>query len=483
VVVWDPDRLSRADSISTAAVIDHLRTAGVSRLLTQEGWVDFDNDLDRLLFNVKQDMSRAAYSKSLSKNVARSAVRRAREGRWVCGRPPYGYAVGPDGHLTPGDPQRVEAVRWLFRRYAASAVSLGVLAMELNGRGVPPPAGKAWTRMTLRALMLNRAYTGALVWNVKSRAKYHRIAGGDVAAAKKPTRRSKAPRPNDPADYVVVEGAHPALVEPELFEAVGRKLAANYRRGTTPVKRDQENHWILSGLLHCGCGCRMTGVTERRHTGGRTYTYRRYFCTANAKHGPGTCHTNRVSQEDVLREVAAEIRERFTDPGRLVELRAEVEELAREQADAGAADRQRLRDRLAELDRRIDQGAENLLLCPREVRDRAAAKLKDWQEEREQLARELARMDMAAEDGAAFTAQAAAALEALANLEERIATAPPDVAREVLSGLVQKVTLHFDHSTKWGPKRARAVLDYIDIELRPEVSELLGPGRSIRLAT
>src|SRR4051812_26296679 len=36
VVCWDADRLSRADSIRTAAVLDRLMSAGVTRLLSQE---------------------------------------------------------------------------------------------------------------------------------------------------------------------------------------------------------------------------------------------------------------------------------------------------------------------------------------------------------------------------------------------------------------------------------------------------------------
>jgi DNA invertase Pin-like site-specific DNA recombinase len=89
VVVWDGDRLSRADSIRTAVVLDRLITAGVSKLLTADGWIDLESDIDRLMFNLKQVLSRAAYSKNLSKNVTRSALRRAQEGRWVCARPPY----------------------------------------------------------------------------------------------------------------------------------------------------------------------------------------------------------------------------------------------------------------------------------------------------------------------------------------------------------------------------------------------------------
>src|SRR5262245_27804357 len=43
VLVWDPDRLSRADSLKTSAVLSRLKDAGVCRLLTaSDGWVDLD---------------------------------------------------------------------------------------------------------------------------------------------------------------------------------------------------------------------------------------------------------------------------------------------------------------------------------------------------------------------------------------------------------------------------------------------------------
>jgi DNA invertase Pin-like site-specific DNA recombinase len=236
VVVWDGDRLSRADSIKTAVVLDRLITAGVSRLLTQEGWIDFDSDMDRLLYNIRQDLSRAAFSKGLSKNVTRSAVRRAREGRWVCGKPPYGYAVGPDGHLILGDPRKAEAVRYVFRRYAGSAASLGDLCRELTDAGVPPPRGSHWRRGTVRDILLKRAYCGDFVWNVSTRGKYSRVVGGEVRAA---GRRGKKLLPNDPADHIIIPDAHPALVDRETFEAAGRKLAGNFGRHTTPLPGDK----------------------------------------------------------------------------------------------------------------------------------------------------------------------------------------------------------------------------------------------------
>src|SRR5262249_12065271 len=69
VGVWDMDRFSRANSIKTNALIDRLQDAGVVRFLTAEGWIDLEEEVDLLMHNVKQDFARAAFSKSIAKNV------------------------------------------------------------------------------------------------------------------------------------------------------------------------------------------------------------------------------------------------------------------------------------------------------------------------------------------------------------------------------------------------------------------------------
>jgi DNA invertase Pin-like site-specific DNA recombinase len=70
-----------------------------------------------------------------------------------------------------------------------------------------------------------------------------------------------------------VEGAHPAIVSPELF------AAANDTKGTKPVGPDEG--YLLSGLLRCaGCGYSMAHASEK---GGRYYRCR------SAQHGAGRC--------------------------------------------------------------------------------------------------------------------------------------------------------------------------------------------------
>jgi DNA invertase Pin-like site-specific DNA recombinase len=349
IVCWDGDRFSRADSIYTAAIIARLRDAGVSRMLTPEGWTDFENELDRLLYNLKQDLARSGYSKAVSKNVSRSRLQWALAGKWA-GLPPYGYRKGADKHLVVYEPE-AEVVRWLFERYACTAASLGDLARELTARGVKPPRGGEWRRDTIRVMLTNRAYLGDLVWNAKRRGKYSRIAKGEVTptgkvrkikGGKNPTTgkayRTRPAVKNDPADVLVVEGAHPALTDRQTFEAVAAKLPLARWKRTTPQAGGGE--WALSGLLHCArCGGRMQG--NRRVKPRLTL---KYVCHGNARSGR--------------------------------------EALLGEEDRQGERDRRRLRDRIQELEGQVARGTRNLALAetPEEYRRVGAVDVEGAQE-------------------------------------------------------------------------------------------------------
>jgi DNA invertase Pin-like site-specific DNA recombinase len=179
VVCWDADRLSRADSIKTSAVLNTLMQSGVTRILTHEGWIDLEDDTDRLLFNIRQDLGRAAYSKSLSRNVTRSAIERARRGLWVAGRPPYGYRIGDDGRLALGDPAMVETVRWIFRQYATTADSCGEICRKLIAIGAPRrPAAPQGRHPVGRPLAARHRQRPALPPGIPRRDRLERLGPG-----------------------------------------------------------------------------------------------------------------------------------------------------------------------------------------------------------------------------------------------------------------------------------------------------------------
>src|SRR5262249_20792235 len=143
----------------------------------------FGNELDCVLLNLRQDLSKAAYSKALSKNITRAAIERARRGEWCGSGTPYGYVVGPDRRLAPGDPERVAVVRWLFQTYAERGGSRA-LAQRREAEGRPRPReGKPWSRSSVWSILTNERYTGRAVWNATHKGKYHRVRGGAVAAS------------------------------------------------------------------------------------------------------------------------------------------------------------------------------------------------------------------------------------------------------------------------------------------------------------
>jgi DNA invertase Pin-like site-specific DNA recombinase len=501
VVVWDPDRFSRASSIRTAALLDRLMQAGVSRLLTADGWIDLEEDTDVLLFHIKQDFSRAGFSKSLSKSIARDGSDRAAKGWHVAGRPPYGYkprmvlkVVNGKERLSPeklefDDERKVETVKWLFATYASSSsCSLGDLVRLLTEQGAPPPPTRRkrgedtprpgkWTRPTVWAILTNVVYTGTKQWNLHHQGKYHHVSKGVVKARRTGGKNQWCKA--DPQDVVTVENAHPAIVDKALFEAVQRKLAASRWKRTTPQAGGGE--WVLSGLVHCGqCGGRMVGHTQHHKRKGKTYTYKKYVCRGNFRHGPGTCGACAAEQDTLVREVARIIKQAFTDPTRLEMLRKEIETQAAQGDVEVAKQRQRLAERVATLERDIAQGQARLLKIPDDQMAGVLGVLRAMQAEHVEAVRELDRLDAVAQAGADYAGVVAVALEELQRLEECLAEATPAEARDLLGRWVDKVTLHFHPGEPLAggrfASRQRHVLADIEIEFSEAASHLLPTG-------
>lgn len=138
---------------------------------------------------------------------------------------------------------------------------------------------------------------------------------------------------------------------------------------------------------------------------------------------------NAVKQEAVVQEVAKLIQQRFTDPERLARLRAEVEFQGIQEKGTGRPTGSRLQVALAGLDRPIDQGNQNLVRIPAGLLDGVIASVRSWKEEREALARELARLDVATDVRAEQSGVVIKALEHLRQLEETITLAPPEDVR------------------------------------------------------
>ncbi len=332
------------------------------------GRVDPGSDAHDLVMSLYGGMSKGERNRIKIRVRSAIAVQAQHEGRFLGGRPPYGYRLADAGaHPNPGkaavgqrlhrlepDPDAAPVVHRIFELYAGGGSHAGI-ARQLDAAGIPCPSAhdrgrnlhrraEGWKESAVRAILTNPRYTGHQVWNRQRRDEV--LLDVDDVALGHETRM----RWNDETAWVVSqELAHEPLVDDELAAAVRERLAARARSTGPRAAHAADREYPLRGLLSCAlCGRRMQGTMR----GTRAY----YRCpNSSAAHGEG-----RVSL--YLREA---VPVRLVDEWLAAELAVEAQattatELAErcgptpdEQARITAA-----RARVAEIDRKIARLAE-----------------------------------------------------------------------------------------------------------------------------
>jgi DNA invertase Pin-like site-specific DNA recombinase len=476
--VWDMDRLSRATSIRTAAILDRLTQAGLTHIHTADEVYDLEEDLDLVLLNLKQDLTKAAYAKAIGKNVLRARQARARAGLWPGSPVPLGYVLGDDGHLAV-DPEWADVIRWIYDRYADTADSLADVCRRLNNDPAArkPPSGE-WSPNAVHRILTHPVYTGTLTYGARSCGKYYRNEGGQVVRVKGNAGR-KTNRRSAKGSAIVVEGAHEAIVDRATFDAVARKLAANRWKRTTPIPGG--GAWVLSGIAYCGCcGRRLVGTTQLDRRRRPPRVYRRLFCPGHRDLGTG-CATGYVLQDVVLEELAALVKEEFGKPARVERVGRQIEKLLAAKEGEDARRREALAAKLAALDAQLPTAARRLLLLSEEEFPGLQREYAAMQREREQLDAELNSTEEARQVSREDARRMQDALADLGRLEEVIAERPPELVRDLLARIVEKVTLHFGEPGEPDAcGHRRRPLDHIEVTFRPEVAHLFGAGPTTR---
>lgn len=464
LVLFDLDRLSRADSVKTAVIIDRLREAGVERAYCQEGWLDLSDELALTMNHLRQDFSRRGYVKSISKNVSRSCRERALTGRWLGGRRPYGYTLGPDKHLARDAAEKADAVTWLFREYLGRDTSQFELARELTRRGVPPPeyhsarrrraegfdpkkgAEPGWTSFNVNSILKNPVYTGAMFYARTHQGKHHKVTADGLAACRAVKTASGRPKVqrNSESEQIVVPKAHPALVDAETFRAVQRKLAAN-KPGFQPGQTRRTFKWLFgNGLLRCGhCGKPMHGRISQGDKNGKHYEWKHYICSTYAREGGKGCGYNCVREDKLLVMVAESIRDHFSDPELIGHIRQTFAEREKARRMEGAGLAAVLRKRVAELERWVKDGNGRLAKVPEDLLPGLVAELRAWKAELETAREELKAAERREQAGRLDEERLTRALDRLQKLPQLIHKSQPALVRELIRSVVECVELKF----------------------------------------
>jgi len=245
------------------------------------GRVDPDSEAHDMMMSLFGGMSKAERSRIKVRVRSAMASQAATEGRFLGGRPPYGYqladagphpnpskaAIGQHLHRLEPDPISAPIVVRIFDEYVAGA-GIGAIAENLNRDRIPSPSGHdparnrhralangAWGKSAVRAILTNPRYTGRSVWNRQRRDEVL-LDVDDVAAGYKGKMSW-----NDRTDWIwSAEITHEPLVSPEAFAAASAQRSVGKHRQAT-VKPRRQRTYCLSSLVHCGdCGRRMSGA-------------------------------------------------------------------------------------------------------------------------------------------------------------------------------------------------------------------------------
>src|SRR5262249_1967068 len=102
LLVWHPDRLSRADTLDAFALLARLRERGLRWAGTHGRTIDLYDPLDRTLLGIQQDHQSHVFLKKLGADTLRGMHDLAAAGHQM-GRAPLGYRKAAVGHSKVGE--------------------------------------------------------------------------------------------------------------------------------------------------------------------------------------------------------------------------------------------------------------------------------------------------------------------------------------------------------------------------------------------
>jgi len=336
VVVGEYERAFQGDQFRE--VVARLNAVGVQVWLPEAGGpVELDSPVHLALMTLLGVQAQREVIRARHRVMAAMRAQARLQGRFLGGRPPYGYRLADGGphpnaiharwgrrlHVLEPDPETAQWVRWMFAERARGR-SVASLAREPNDRGVSCPSsadptrnshrsGMRWIVRTVGMILENPRYTGRQVWN-------RQTTRGHGAGGRSGGRGAGAVRRNSVGEWVVSEQrAHAPLADETTFIAVQRIRAGR------PAKDGATREYALAGLVACGVrGRRMDAHWVHGRPG---YRCRHGYTTATPRpdHAPrnvyvreehlletvvGLLHQDRQVDEQGLLDVGACLRRR-----------------------------------------------------------------------------------------------------------------------------------------------------------------------------
>ena len=337
VVVWKLDRFARSRSDSALYKM-RLKRNGVRVVSVTENISD--NPEGIILESVLEGMAEF-YSAELSQKITRGMRESAMKCNSVGGLIPLGYKL--ENKKLVVDPATAHIVQEAFNLYA-DGWTVADICREFNTRGYRTVKGVEFNRNSFKSMFKNKRYIG--VYTYKD---------------------------------VEIEDGVPAIIDKELFEAVGRRLKKN---SEAPSRGKAKVDYLLSGKLFCGhCGSIMNGESGTGKSGNK---YHYYKCFNRKRQG--NCQKKSLKKDIIEGWVAEDALSLLTD-----ENIQKIADIAYEQNEADIASHTNL-PALKDKHKTIVKSVDNIVAAIEKgvASDVLMARLTDLEKQRKGLEKEIA---------------------------------------------------------------------------------------------
>ncbi len=446
VIVYATSRLAR-DRFYAALFERELRKVGVA-IHYAMGAGDPDTPEGQVFIGMQQLWDEFERNK-LARETKRGMREATEQGYRMGGIAPYGYQrqleAMPDGHRGDTDKSRVTlepvpdqapVVTEIFHLHGDKGWSPKAIADHLNRPGGPPPPahvdparnrGGHWSAGTIRSMLRNPVYTGRIVWNRLDFATARQNGGG--------------PRLRAQEEWITAQDAHLPLISDDAY----RRSQERFRTRPHPqASKMNGRSYLFAGMIHCATGHQPLSMQGKARKG-----HHYYACSYGASYGDTAAtqvHANQkwiYLREDALLPLVEQFfAQRIFGPLRLEKLARQLKAHARDQKRGGKLLATRLRQQIADTDRKIkiqvqalEDGIEPDIVTAR------IAELRDHKHAAQDALTELDPTDIEAEDEHLHQR-----LQQIPDLSQALHDAPPEIKRQTFDAFGLRI--EFDKAAR-----------------------------------
>ena len=251
ILVFKLSRFGRnaADVLNS---LQYIQDYDVNLICVEDG-IDSSKDSGKLTITVLSAVAEIERENILVQTME-GRRQKAREGKWNGGQAPFGYWLDSKNSTLIVNPEEAEIVRIIFDKFVHTDMGADSISNYLNQHGYSKKKLRDqevshFSRSTIIKILDNPVYAGKIAY------------GKSVTEKVKGTRDQYRRVKQD--EYLLADGLHEAIIDPETWEA------AKAKRKVTGVKWNKthslDHEHILSGILKCPvCGSGMAGTVRRR---------------------------------------------------------------------------------------------------------------------------------------------------------------------------------------------------------------------------